>query len=134
MGMFTKYLCYSISVSCYRDAMDVQDELVRALNDTYNLDLLNPFKFQGDGYISFCYDSGSLKRRTSPVRAYVTDLNALIVLEEGLLSDSQVETVIDETIEYFTKEGLRLNYDYTSKPISDSKVFSLMRSLAGLYY
>ena len=133
MGLFSKpkYVGYCFQVSSYHDALEFQDAVVRDANSDYNLDLLNPFRYQGDGYIQISYDCNS--RKKPQVIVYVTDLTVLIAFEESLLSDEKVMAVADKVIEEFANNGIIVRFESSTKAIDDFKLFQYMKAVSGLY-
>lgn len=134
MGIFSKpkYVGYSFAVRSYHDALDFQDAVVRDANSDYNLDLTNPVKLQGDGYICVSYSTVAHPKKEAVI-VYVTDINVLIAFEETLITENQVAEVVNRDIEEFTNAGMPVRFESSTKPINSLKLFQYMQATAGLY-
>lgn len=134
MGVFSKpkYIGHSFAIRSYHDGLDFQDTVVRDANSDYNLGLLNPIKLQGDGYICLSYSTESHPKKEAVI-VYVTDINVLIGFEESLMSENQVATVVNRTLDEFEAAGISVRYESSTKPINSMKLMQYMRATAGLY-
>ncbi len=134
MGIFSKpkYVGYNFAVRSYHDGLDFQDAVVRDANSDYNLDLLNPVKLQGDGYICVSYSTGAHPKKEAVI-VYVTDISVLIGFDETLINEDQIVAVVQRDLDEFANAGMPVRYESCTKPINSLKLFQYMQATAGLY-
>ena len=127
MGLFykPKYVGYCFLIRDYREGLEFQDSVVRDANSQYNLDLQEPFTYQGNGHITVSYNSNYAGRKDQ-VMVYVTDSIVLIGFEYTIIYEDQVMKVANRIIQEFSSNGIPIKYHSTTKVVNNYKLYEYM--------
>ena len=129
MGLFykPKYIGYCFSIQNYRVGLEFQDSVVRDANEKYNLDLQEPFTYEGNGHITVSYNSNYAKRRDQ-VKVYVTDNIVLIGFEYTIITEDQVMNVANSCIQEFAESGIPVRFLSLTKIVNEYHLYEYMEA------